>query len=163
MLLAVLYMNPISMKKELPNRIKAVAEYYIANPKLKQLEIAKQFNLSAGRVSQILRMRQVVEAYPILARRVVQSKFLPLAMDAYEKLIKQDKNLQVQEKAANQILKETGVFDSPSVTVRHEVSQQTTEELRALVERARGLPEQSVIEAEVVAITEETTGSGLTE
>jgi hypothetical protein len=137
------------MHKELPPKIKAVAEYYIQNPSLQIKQIAKQFNVTDSRISQILRHPGVTKAYPILARRIMMTKMLPDAVEAYGQLVKQQKNLQVQEKAAGTILKQAGVFDAPDVTVRHEIGTRPIAELKAIVEQSKAVPE-GVIEAEVV-------------
>jgi hypothetical protein len=134
---------------DLPTRARAIAEYYISNPTLKYTEIAKQFGVTPGRIGQVLRSRKVIERFPILARRIVQSKLLPMALDAYEKVIAQDQNLQVKEKAAGKVLSESGVFDAPTIRVEGEITLRNVRELEQIVRKAVDLP-QEIIEAEVI-------------
>ena len=142
------------MHKELPPRCKEIAVHFLNNPHLKQHELAKHFGLSEGRISQVLRNPNVIKAFPLLARRILTSRMLPDAVQAYAKLVKQEKNLQVQEKAASTVLKQTGVFDAPDIKVQHDISVKPLAELQKVIENAKLGPNE-VVDAEIVNESED--------
>jgi hypothetical protein len=127
----------------------AIAEYYIANPTKLHAEIAKEFNLSPARISQILRHPRITALYPLLARRRVQNKILPKAIHAYEELVDQTQNLAVREKAAGTILKSERVLDAPTMHIEANLTLHDVRSLQNIVKQASELPEP-VYDAEVV-------------
>lgn len=140
--------------KELPERIKAIAEYRLQNPTLNQMEIAAHFKVTPGRISQVLSSTQVTKYYPILLRRRFETTGLAKAAKAFEHCIEQSENLQVKEKASHALLKEFKVLEVPDVRVEHTLVTRPTEELRNIVEGIKQTPKSSTslsyTDAEVV-------------
>jgi DNA-binding MarR family transcriptional regulator len=135
--------------KPLPKRCKEIADYRIQNPTLNQHEIAKVFNVTPGRVSQVLNSLQVRKHYPLLARRRLEDTAIAKAAKAYEELIDQTQNLQVREKASHAVLKEFGVFEAPDVRIAGDIRLVDVRSLEQIVRKAVDLP-QEIIEAEVI-------------
>lgn len=135
--------------KELPKRCNEIVTYFLTNPNAKQHEIAKHFGITQGRVSTVLRSPAVVQHYPILQRRMLQSHFAPKAFKALEELVDQKVNLQVREKVVTKILTETKVFDAPDLRVEHSIELKPLNELQTIVRKAQIAPD-SVVEGEVI-------------
>ncbi len=140
------------MKKPSEKSI-AIAKFYLENQKMKHADIGSRFGVSAGRVSQIINNERMADYFPVLLRKRIKA-FAPAALQAIEDCVTQDKNLQVKEKAATTILKETKVFDAPEIRVEHTLELKPIEELRAIVGKAQVGPD-NVVEGEVVNETEE--------
>lgn len=134
----------------LPTRSKAIAEYRLQNPTLNQQEIANHFGVTPGRISQVLNSIAVRQHYPILARRRVENTMLPLATQAYEELLAQKDNLAVREKASQVILRETGVFDVPTVKIEASLTFERVREIQEFVQKAAA-DASPILDAEVIS------------
>jgi hypothetical protein len=144
--LSVTFSLPPEMR--LGDKAKQIIQLRFDHPEWTQKQIATTVGISESRVSIILHHPKVVAALPIVAKERLRS-MVPKAMKAYEKLVDQDVNLQVKEKAAGKVLGENKVFDAPVVKVDHEITLRSVGELREIVEKAVKNPD-FVVDAEIV-------------
>lgn len=118
------------------------------HPEWTQERIAKEVGLSLSRTNAILNHPRVVACFPTVAKQRL-ANMVPKAMKAYEKLVDQDQNLQVKEKAAGRVLGENKVFDAPVVKVEHDITLRSVHELMEIVENAAKNPDL-VVDAEII-------------
>jgi hypothetical protein len=127
---------------------KRVLELKFNHPEWTAGQIGKEIGISQQRVSTILRNPRILAAMPVIAKARFAG-LVPKAVKAYEELVSQDKNLQVKEKAAAQVLKDSNVIDAPTLTIKHELSSKPIAELQAILDNAKGLP-SGIVDAELV-------------
>lgn len=129
-------------------RISSIVSYYFANPELSYTQLAKHFDISIQRISQIMSHPKVLESYPLLAKRRIKS-LVPKAISRMEYLMKQSVNLQVSEKVVSKILDSEKVLEPVERRIIHEIQMKSVKELQDIIQGGKDLPRQ-VIEAEIV-------------
>lgn len=138
---------------QLSTRIAQVVTYAFANPDLSYTQLGKHFNISIQRISQIMNHPKVLASYPILARRRIKS-LVPSAVKRLERLMNQNVNLNVSEKAVSKILDSEKVLEPSVRHIVHEIQTKSVKELQDIIQGGKELPRQ-VIEAEISEHTQE--------
>lgn len=133
---------------KLTPRTAEIVGAYIQNPRLTYTELAKQFGVSLPRISQIMRSRRVLEAYPFLAKQRIKS-IVPRAAQRFEELMNQTDNLQVAAKVTERILDSEKVLEPVERRIKHELELKSVDELREIISRTNVLPTRS-IDVEIV-------------
>lgn len=138
---------PADLKiKERARRILALR---FEHPEWSQAQLARETGVSEGRVNHILNHPRVLAALPLIGRQYV-SGMVPDAVKAYKKLVSQDVNLQVKEKAASRILSEKKVFDAPTIKVEGEITLKHVRELQEIVRNAAEVGISDIVDGEII-------------
>lgn len=133
----------------LKDNAKRLLQLRFEHPDWTYEQLSKEVGLAKSRISAILNHPRVVAAMPIIARHKLHS-IAPKAAKAYEELIDQTENLQVREKASHVLLKETKVFDAPTVKVEATIGFSDVRELSEFVKKAAA-DAPPIVDAEIIS------------